>query len=122
MSTLTGCFRYMGLCVDIFSDSCKLEVTFVPHVLPEAVQGKPYSAIIKITGGAMPGKSSLDVSFFPKNSGLSIRPANNDDWYNEVEIYGVPSVSGNIDIHFNGTAFSYTGFVFDKTLTLKVNP
>lgn len=112
----------MGLCIDIFSDSCKLEATFLPTALPDAEQGKPYSVVIKITGGAIPGKSSLDVRFFPENSGLNMRSANNDDWYNEVEIYGTPNISGNIEIHFNGTAFSYRGFVFDRTLILKVNP
>lgn len=44
---MTGCFKYMGVCVDAFGNSCKVIVSFDPPELQDAQLNKSYIAIIK---------------------------------------------------------------------------
>lgn len=112
----------MRICVDVFGDSCRVEVTFTPSKLPEAEKNKPYSVHIDIRGGAMPNKSNLNYTIIPVNSGLDIRSIDEDGFYNKIELFGIPQVVGDVEIHFEGFVYSSVSASFDKTFILKVNP
>lgn len=118
--TLTGCFKFMSVCVDPFGVSCKTKVSFLPDELPNAVIGKPYSAMISISGGPMPDESNLDYEITPENSGLKIKPVK-EGWYNDIELYGIPNIQGEIKVNLVGGVYGYPSAHFNKIFIVKVS-
>lgn len=89
--------------------------------LPNAEVGKPYSVVIGIWGGAMPSKKNIDWQIIPQDSGLDIRPVK-EDWYDEIELYGIPKTQGDVSIHLKGFGYGSPSYHFDKVFILKVSP
>ncbi|EEE2004626.1 TPA: hypothetical protein O7X39_004495 [Salmonella enterica] len=111
----------MSLCVDPMAVACKAKTEIYPEELPDGRVGEYYSIIIKINAGAMPTRKNLDFSIYPENSGLNIRSADvKDGYFNDIELYGKPMISGIITVHLSGWGYGYPPKEFDKKFNFKI--
>ncbi|WP_151742117.1 hypothetical protein [Acinetobacter seifertii] len=99
---------------------CGKKYTITPDELPVAHVNQKYYQVIHISGGKVVDDSAKLETNIPKDLGINIRPVNELDGYNIIEVKGTPQYKGQFTIHILTGFYAGGREIVDKTYNLKV--
>ena len=91
-----------------------------PESLPVAHINQEYQQIIKISGGKVIDKYAELETNIPENLGITVKPVDDLDGYNVIQIKGVPKYKGKYTIHIRADFYAGGDAEIDKTYSFIV--
>ncbi|WP_336929583.1 hypothetical protein [Acinetobacter tandoii] len=99
---------------------CGKKYSITPDSLPTAHINQEYKQIIKISGGKVVDHyAKLDTNI-PEDLGIVVKPIDDQDGYNIIEIKGTPKYKGIFTISIWAGFYAGGDAEINKTYTLKV--
>ena len=94
---------------------CGKKYKISPESLPVAHINQEYQQIIKISGGKVIDKYAELETNIPENLGVTVKPVDDLDGYNVIQIKGVPKYKGKYTIHIRADFYAGGDAEIDKT-------
>ncbi|CAI3107855.1 hypothetical protein MWMV18_MWMV18_02564 [Acinetobacter calcoaceticus] len=91
-----------------------------PDVLPTAYVNQEYRQLIQISGGKVVDKDQPLNTNIPEDLGITVKPANDLDGYNIIEVKGTPKYKGTFTIHIWAGFYAGGSNEINKTYTFTV--
>ncbi|MCG9480283.1 hypothetical protein MCL30_00530 [Acinetobacter pittii] len=99
---------------------CGKKYTITPEELPVAHVNQEYQQIIKISGGKVVDQYAKLETNIPENLGVTVKPVNELDGYNIIEIKGTPKYTGKYTINIKADFFGGGNAEINKNYTFTV--
>ncbi|UGQ25315.1 hypothetical protein [Acinetobacter calcoaceticus] len=99
---------------------CGKKYKITPDSLPIAHVNQEYRQLIQISGGKVSDTSSPLKTDIPENLGITVKPANDLDGYNIIEVKGTPKYKGTFTIHIWAGFYAGGSNEINKTYTFTV--
>ncbi|ODL91702.1 hypothetical protein AXH23_14345 [Acinetobacter pittii] len=99
---------------------CGKKYTITPEDLPVAHINQEYQQIIKISGGKVIDKYAELETNIPEDLGITVKPVDDLDGYNVIQIKGTPKNKGKYTIHIRADFYAGGDAEIDKTYSFIV--
>ncbi|MGN2484795.1 hypothetical protein D3C81_508420 [compost metagenome] len=99
---------------------CGKKYKITPEDLPVAHINQEYQQIIKISGGKVIDKYAELETNIPEALGVTVKPVNDLDGYNVIQIKGTPKIKGKYIIHIRADFYAGGDAEIDKTYSFIV--
>lgn len=94
---------------------CGKKYKITPEDLPVAYINKEYQQIIRISGGKVVDKYAELETNIPEALGVTVKPVDDLDGYNVIQIKGIPKSKGKYIIRIRADFYAGGGAEIDKT-------
>ncbi|QRQ13753.1 hypothetical protein [Acinetobacter pittii] len=99
---------------------CGKKYTITPEDLPAAHINQEYQQIIKISGGKVIDKYAELETNIPEDLDITVKPVDDLDGYNVIQIKGTPKNKGKYTIHIRADFYAGGDAEIDKTYSFIV--
>lgn len=99
---------------------CGKKYTIIPEDLPAAHINQEYQQIIKISGGKVIDKYAELETNTAEDLGVTVKPVDDLDGYNVIQIKGTPKHKGEYRIHIRADFYAGGDAEIDKTYSFIV--
>ncbi|KHN66395.1 hypothetical protein AV645_02080 [Acinetobacter calcoaceticus] len=99
---------------------CGKKYTITPDELPVAHVNQKYYQVIHILGGKVVDTDQPLNTNIPEDLGITVKPANDLDGYNIIEVKGTPKYKGTFTIHIWAGFYAGGSNEINKTYTFTV--